>query len=102
MIEAFGWGLLAQSSLLLAADHLVSALGRVRPGKLIKDYSIPYSIVHAMQFFAFVKDIAAAATDGNTVRRGGLLAPAPGEVAGSFVRREILSPLDTRLFIRIG
>src|SRR5262245_18546908 len=36
--------------------------------KLIKESSIPYTIVHATQFFEFVKSIAAAATDGNTVR----------------------------------
>jgi uncharacterized protein YbjT (DUF2867 family) len=35
---------------------------------LIKKSPIPYSIVHATQFFEFVKSIAAAATDGNTVR----------------------------------
>jgi uncharacterized protein YbjT (DUF2867 family) len=36
--------------------------------KLIKGSSIPYSIVHATQFFEFVKRIAAEATNGNTVR----------------------------------
>jgi uncharacterized protein YbjT (DUF2867 family) len=36
--------------------------------KLIKESGIPYSIVHATQFFEFVKSIADAATDGNTVR----------------------------------
>jgi len=36
--------------------------------KLIKESSIPYSIVHATQFFEFVKSIAAAATEGDTVR----------------------------------
>jgi uncharacterized protein YbjT (DUF2867 family) len=36
--------------------------------QLIKESSIPYSIVHATQFFEFVKNIAAAATEGNTVR----------------------------------
>ena len=36
--------------------------------ELIKASSIPYSIVHATQFFEFVNSIAAAATDGNTVR----------------------------------
>jgi len=36
--------------------------------KLIKESSIPYSIVHATQFFEFVKSIAAGATEGNTVR----------------------------------
>ena len=35
---------------------------------LITNSSIPYSIVHATQFFEFVKSIAAAATDGDTVR----------------------------------
>jgi uncharacterized protein YbjT (DUF2867 family) len=34
---------------------------------LIRGGSIPYSIVHATQFFEFVKTIAAAATDGNEV-----------------------------------
>ena len=36
--------------------------------KLIRESSIPYSIVHATQFFEFVKAIAAEATKGNTVR----------------------------------
>jgi uncharacterized protein YbjT (DUF2867 family) len=36
--------------------------------KLIEDSSIPYSIVHATQFFEFTKSIADAATDGDTVR----------------------------------
>ena len=36
--------------------------------KLIRSSSIPYSIVHATQFFEFVKGIADAATQGNTVR----------------------------------
>src|SRR6185369_16917991 len=33
---------------------------------LIKESGIPYSIVHATQFFEFLKGIADAATDGNT------------------------------------
>jgi uncharacterized protein YbjT (DUF2867 family) len=36
--------------------------------KLIKESGIPYSIVHATQFFEFVKRIADSATEGNTVR----------------------------------
>jgi uncharacterized protein YbjT (DUF2867 family) len=36
--------------------------------QLIKASPVPYSIVRATQFFEFVKSIAAAATDGNTVR----------------------------------
>ena len=35
---------------------------------LIKGAGIPYSIVHATQFFEFIKRIADEATDGNTVR----------------------------------
>ena len=35
---------------------------------LIKDGDIPYSIVHATQFFEFVQRIADEATDGTTVR----------------------------------
>jgi uncharacterized protein YbjT (DUF2867 family) len=35
---------------------------------LIKGSSIPYSIVHATQFFEFIDGIAEAGTDGNTVR----------------------------------
>jgi uncharacterized protein YbjT (DUF2867 family) len=36
--------------------------------ELIKASGVPYSIVHATQFFEFMKAIAAAATDGDTVR----------------------------------
>jgi uncharacterized protein YbjT (DUF2867 family) len=36
--------------------------------KLIKESSTPYSIVRATQFFEFVKNITAAATEGNAVR----------------------------------
>ena len=36
--------------------------------KLIKESGIPYSIVHATQFFEFAKQIADEATDGNQVR----------------------------------
>ena len=36
--------------------------------KLIEDSPIPYSIVHATQFFEFIGRIADAATSGNTVR----------------------------------
>lgn len=41
---------------------------KIAQEKLIKGSSIPYSIIHATQFFEFVKSIAAVATDGNTVR----------------------------------
>jgi len=41
---------------------------KVAQEKLIKESSIPYSIVRATQFFEFVNRIADSATEGNTVR----------------------------------
>ncbi len=41
---------------------------KVAQEKLIKESSIPYSIVRATQFFEFLKGIADSATEGNTVR----------------------------------
>ena len=41
---------------------------KVAQEKLIKESSIPYSIVRATQFFEFVKGIADEATNSNTVR----------------------------------
>ncbi len=41
---------------------------KVAQEKLIKESSIPYSIVRATQFFEFVNRIADSFTDGNTVR----------------------------------
>ena len=41
---------------------------KVAQEKLIRNSSIPYSIVRATQLFEFLKPIADAATDGNTVR----------------------------------
>ena len=45
---------------------------KIAQEKLIQDSPVPYSIVHATQFFEFIPGIADAATDGHTVR----LAPA--------------------------
>ena len=41
---------------------------KIAQEQLIKESSIPYSIVHATQFFEFMKSIADTATDGTTVR----------------------------------
>jgi uncharacterized protein YbjT (DUF2867 family) len=41
---------------------------KIEQERLIEQSAIPYSIVHATQFFEFVKSIAANATDGNTIR----------------------------------
>ena len=41
---------------------------KIEQEKLIKESGIPYSIVHATQFFEFVTGIADSATEGNQVR----------------------------------
>ena len=41
---------------------------KVAQEQLIKNSALPYTIVHATQFFEFITSIAAAATEGNTVR----------------------------------
>jgi uncharacterized protein YbjT (DUF2867 family) len=41
---------------------------KIAQEKLIRESPIPYTIVHATQFFEFVKSIADEATDGNIVR----------------------------------
>jgi uncharacterized protein YbjT (DUF2867 family) len=41
---------------------------KIAQEELIRSSSIPYTIVHATQFFEFVEGIADAATDANTVR----------------------------------
>src|SRR2546430_2331922 len=41
---------------------------KIAQEKLIKSSSIPYSIVHATQFFEFIKSIADDATEGDKVR----------------------------------
>jgi uncharacterized protein YbjT (DUF2867 family) len=41
---------------------------KIAQEKLIEESSIPYSIVHATQFFEFLKGIADGATEGDTVR----------------------------------
>jgi uncharacterized protein YbjT (DUF2867 family) len=61
--------------------------------KLIQGSSIPYSIVHATQFFEFVKSIADGATDGNTVRLAPvLIQPMAAEDVASAVARVSVGP----------
>jgi uncharacterized protein YbjT (DUF2867 family) len=56
--------------------------------QLIRESGIPYSIVHATQFFEFVKSIADAATDGNTVRLSpALIQPIAADAVASTVAR---------------
>jgi uncharacterized protein YbjT (DUF2867 family) len=64
---------------------------------LIKASPIPYSIVHATQFFEFLKSIAAGATDGNTVRLAPVLIQpmAAEDVAGAVARVAVGKPLNS-------
>src|SRR5262249_19799044 len=63
---------------------------------LITGASIPYSIVHATQFFEFVKSIAAAATDGNRVRLAPVLIRpmASDDVASAVARVAVGAPVN--------
>jgi|SRR4051794_7779747 uncharacterized protein YbjT (DUF2867 family) len=69
---------------------------KIAQEELIRGSSIPYSIVHATQFFEFMKSIAAAATDGNTVRLPpALIRPmAADDVAGALARVATSPPLN--------
>jgi uncharacterized protein YbjT (DUF2867 family) len=84
--------------------------------KLIKESSIPFSIVHATQFFEFVEKIADASTDGTTVRLAPvLIQPMAAEDVAAAVGRvavgapangivEVAGPQQFRLdeFVRQG
>jgi uncharacterized protein YbjT (DUF2867 family) len=63
---------------------------------LIKSGGIPYSIVHATQFFEFIKGIADEATDGNTVRvpRALIQPMAADDVANAVDRVAVGAPLN--------
>jgi uncharacterized protein YbjT (DUF2867 family) len=69
---------------------------KVAQEKLIKESSIPYSIVRATQFFEFVKRIADSATEGNTVRLPsvGFQPLAADDVASAVSKVAIGSPLN--------
>ena len=63
---------------------------------LIQGSSIPYSIVHATQFFEFVKSIAAAATVGNQVRLPPVLIQpmAANDVACAVLKVAVAAPVN--------
>jgi uncharacterized protein YbjT (DUF2867 family) len=65
--------------------------------KLIKNSSIPYTIVHATQFFEFINGIADEATDGKTVRLApALIQPmAADDVASALARVAVGPPLNS-------
>jgi uncharacterized protein YbjT (DUF2867 family) len=61
---------------------------KVAQERLIRDSGVPYSIVHATQFFEFVKTIAAEATEGNMVRlSSALIQPMSADDVASAVGR---------------
>jgi uncharacterized protein YbjT (DUF2867 family) len=64
--------------------------------KLIQESSIPFSIVHATQFFEFVKNIADASSDGTTVRLAPVLIQpmAADDVAAAVGRVAIGTPVN--------
>ena len=69
---------------------------KVAQEKLIRESSIPYSIVQATQFFEFLKRIADEATDGNTVRLPSVrFQPmAADDVASTVARVAVGAPLN--------
>jgi len=64
--------------------------------RLIQDSPIPYSIVHATQFFEFVESIADAATDGDTVRLSHVLIQpiAADDVAAALGKVAVGAPVN--------
>ena len=69
---------------------------KIAQEKLIEGSSIPYSIIHATQFFEFMKGIADGATDGDTVRLAPVLIQpmAAEDVATAVTRVAIGAPLN--------
>jgi uncharacterized protein YbjT (DUF2867 family) len=66
---------------------------KIAQEKLIETSGIPYSIVHATQFFEFLKGIAASATEGNTVRLPpALFQPVAAEDVAKVVARVSVGP----------
>lgn len=69
---------------------------KIAQEKLIKQSSLPYSIVQATQFFEFVKSIADAATDGDKARVPDVLIQpmAADDVATAVGRIAVAAPLN--------
>lgn len=64
--------------------------------KLIKESPIPFSIVHATQFFEFVRNIADASSDGKTVRLAPVLIQpmAAEDVANAVAKVAVGAPVN--------
>jgi uncharacterized protein YbjT (DUF2867 family) len=66
---------------------------KIAQEKLIEDSQIPYSIVHATQFFEFINSIADMGTSGNTVRLAHvLIQPMAAEDVASAVADVTVGP----------
>jgi uncharacterized protein YbjT (DUF2867 family) len=75
---------------------------KVAQEKLIRESSIPYSIVRATQFFEFVNRIADSATDGNTVRLPPVrFQPMAADDVASAVARVAMGPPLNRI-VEVG
>ena len=74
---------------------------KIAQEKLIKNASIPYTIVHATQFFEFATRIAAEASDGDTVRVPPVLIQpmAADDVAAGVCNVALAAPLNTTVEI---
>ena len=70
--------------------------GKIAQERLITESAIPYTIVHATQFFEFIDSIAEAATEGDTVRLAPVLIQpmASDDVASAVGNVAMGSPLD--------
>jgi uncharacterized protein YbjT (DUF2867 family) len=70
--------------------------GKIAQEELIRAGEIPYSIVHATQFYEFAGSIADAATDGTTVRlsHAGIQPIAADDVASEVARVAVGSPVN--------
>lgn len=84
---------------IVGADRLTESgymRAKVAQEKLIEQSSIPYSIIHATQFFEFVRGIADAATVGDTVRLAPVLIQpiAAEDVAMEVARVAVGAPLN--------
>ena len=69
---------------------------KIEQEKLIGESSIPYSIVHATQFFEFIKSIASAGTEGNLVHLASVLIQpmAAQDVANALARVAVGRPVN--------
>lgn len=83
---------------IVGTDHLPESgylRAKTAQEKLIKTSPLPYSIVHATQFFEFVNSIADEATDGDTVRLPSVLFQpiAAADVAAAVSRVALGAPV---------